>query len=378
MKLDLNEDQAFFQETTRRFVETETPITVVRELIKNPDGFDRTWWKAAAELGWTSFLIPEEYGGGTVSGDGAVDLSLVAEEVGRAIAPGPLLPVNVVAETIARSGSDSQRELLPAVLVGDVILAWCFNEPGGDWTGSGVSLSAKATAGGFVLNGKKTAVEAASQADHLLVTARTNAGLSQFLLPSDTPGISIEPQESLDLARRFAEVHFTDVEAGIATAVGKVDGAAADVERQRQVAMMIQVSEMAGVIARVFEFTLEWAFDRHSFGRPLASYQALKHRFADMKLWMEASHATADGAALAVARDDDASRAVSVAKAYVGDKAVEIIQDCVQLHGGLGVTWEHNIHLYLRRASVNRGLFGTPEQHREALAVAASMNGEQP
>ena len=134
MRLDLSDDQQFFQETVRRFIETETPLTTVRELADEPDGFDRAWWRAAAELGFTSFLIPEELGGGSVSGVGPMDLAIVAEELGRGVGPGPLLPTNVVAETIAASGSPDQQAGLAGVIAGDVVLAWCFQEPGGDWT----------------------------------------------------------------------------------------------------------------------------------------------------------------------------------------------------------------------------------------------------
>jgi len=373
MKLDLTDDQQLFQETVRRFVETEVPISMVRGLIGDADGFDRGWWREAAALGWTSLLVPEALGGGSISGTGPVDLAIVAEEIGRGVAPGPLLPVNVVAETIARSGSAEQQGGLEGVLAGETILAWCFNELGGNWTPEGVSLQATEAADGFTLNGVKTAVEAGGQADFLLVTATTGTDLTQFLIPADLPGVTITAQSSLDLARRFAEVRFENVGVDASAVVGTVGGAQADVERQCIVATMLQCAETAGAVARVFEFTVEYAFDRHSFGRPLASYQALKHRFADMKLWLEASHATADGAALAVAIDVDAARTTSVAKAYIGDKSVDIIQDCVQLHGGIGVTWEHDIHLYLRRATVNRGLFGTPNDHRERLAALVGI-----
>lgn len=373
MKLDLTDDQQLFQETVRRFVETEVPISMVRGLIGDADGFDRGWWREAAALGWTSLLVPEALGGGSISGTGPVDLAIVAEEIGRGVAPGPLLPVNVVAETIARSGSAEQQGGLEGVLAGETILAWCFNELGGNWTPEGVSLQATEAADGFTLNGVKTAVEAGGQADFLLVTATTGTDLTQFLIPADLPGVTITAQSSLDLARRFAEVRFENVGVDASAVVGTVGGAQADVERQCIVATMLQCAETTGAVARVFEFTVEYAFDRHSFGRPLASYQALKHRFADMKLWLEASHATADGAALAVAIDVDAARTTSVAKAYIGDKSVDIIQDCVQLHGGIGVTWEHDIHLYLRRATVNRGLFGTPNDHRERLAALVGI-----
>jgi len=374
MRLDLSDDQQFFQETVRRYVETEMPPSKVRELHDEPAGFESGWWQGGAELGWGSFLIPEELGGGSISGRGAVDLAIVAEELGRTVAPGALLPVNVVADTLVRVGSAEQQEaVLPGLISGDHLAAWCFHEPGGRWTAADVGLTAEPTDDGFSLSGTKTAVEAGSQAAHLLVTAVAPQGLTQFLVSAEAEGVVSSPQSSLDLSKRFAEVRFENVKVGPGDVVGALGGAADDVRRQLDVAMMLQCSESAGSIGRVFEFTTEYAFDRFSFGRPLASYQALKHRFADMKLWMEACYGTADGAAAAVADDDQSSRMVSVAKAYIGDRGPEIIQDCVQMHGGIGVTWEHDIHLYLRRVTLNSGLFGVADDHREQLAAAVGI-----
>jgi alkylation response protein AidB-like acyl-CoA dehydrogenase len=376
MRIDLSEEQALFQETVRRFVETETPVSRVREIGENPDGFDHDWWRQAAELGWTSLLVPEDLGGGSISDDGVADLAIVAEEVGRGVAPGPLLPVNVVAASVARSGStDQQTEILPGLLDGRLLGAWCYHEPSGGWWPEDVGLEAELVDGGFRLEGTKQAVEGAVQAHYLLVTARVDGALTQFLVPADSEGIRIVPQQSLDLVRRFGEVHFDGVDVGPDCLLGQVGGAIDDVRYQFHIALVLQAAEMAGASGRVFEFTLEYSFDRFSFGRPLASYQALKHRFADMKLWLETGYATTDQAAIGVSRGDDAARLASVAKSYVGDRSVEIIQDCVQMHGGIGVTWEHDIHLYLRRAAVDRELFGSPEDHLGYLGSIVDAEG---
>jgi alkylation response protein AidB-like acyl-CoA dehydrogenase len=376
MRIDLSEEQALFQETVRRFVETETPVSRVREIGENPDGFDHDWWRQAAELGWTSLLVPEDLGGGSISDDGVADLAIVAEEVGRGVAPGPLLPVNVVAASVARSGStDQQTEILPGLLDGRLLGAWCYHEPSGGWWPEDVGLEAELVDGGFRLEGTKQAVEGAVQAHYLLVTARVDGALTQFLVPADSEGIRIVPQQSLDLVRRFGEVHFDGVDVGPDCLLGQVGGAIDDVRYQFHIALLLQAAEMAGASGRVFEFTLEYSFDRFSFGRPLASYQALKHRFADMKLWLETGYATTDQAAIGVSRGDDAARLASVAKSYVGDRSVEIIQDCVQMHGGIGVTWEHDIHLYLRRAAVDRELFGSPEDHLGYLGSIVDAEG---
>jgi alkylation response protein AidB-like acyl-CoA dehydrogenase len=164
------------------------------------------------------------------------------------------------------------------------------------------------------------------------------------------------------------------VTVGAEAAVGAVGGAAAQIEQQLQVALVIQCAEVCGGLDRIFAATLQWAFDRYSFGRPLASYQALKHRFADMRTWLEACHATTQAAAAAVqAASPQAAQLVSVAKSFVAERALQILQDCVQLNGGIGVTWEHDLHLYLRRATSHRSMYGTPEDHRQRLADLAAL-----
>ncbi len=376
MELELSDDQEFFRQTTRKFLGAACPLTTVRALEHDPAGYDHDYWRRGAGLGWTSMLVPEELGGGSLSGHGLLDLVLVAEEMGRLVSPGPLLPANVVASAIAASGSDAQRaELLPGIVAGEHVAAWCFAEPGARWDAARVALTAEPRGDGFVLSGAKAPVEAGAQADHLLVTARAGAGLTQLLVPAGAPGVTITPMRSLDLVKRYAEVRFDGVVVPGSAVVGEIGGAADDVERQLQIALCLQLAETVGATDRVFEFTCEYAQDRYSFGRPLSSYQALKHRFADMKVWLEACHATATAADLAVQHADaNAAEVVSGAASYVGPHATEIIQDCVQMHGGIGVTWEHDIHLYLRRATVNRGMYGSPSEHRERIAVLVGMD----
>ena len=387
MNLTLSPEQSFFQETTRRFLEGEAPLTKVRELADEPAGFDRGWWRRGAELGWTAFLVPEDHGGGTLSGGGVSDLAIVAEEFGRLVSPGPLHPTNIVAAALAASGTpEHQAEVLPGIVSGDLVAAWCFHEPGRGWRPSDVELAARPDGDGFVLTGTKAMVEAAGEADWLLVTARPDGGdgLAQFLVEADAPGVTVTPMNGIDLVRRFAQVAFDDVAVAGAARVGAGD-ATDDVERQLLIGATLECAQMAGAADRVLEFTVQYAFDRYSFGRQLASYQALKHRFADMKLVLEATHATVDGAAQAVdgaagagngtsgAPATSAARLVSAAKVYAGDRVPELVQDCVQMHGGIGVTWEHDIHLYLRRVTLARALYGTPDDHRERLAAAAGL-----
>ena len=370
LDFDLTEEQQLFADTSRRFLADECDLSMVRKLAETDAGFTAEWWRRAAGLGWLSLLVEEDAGGLGLGGDGILYLGVVAEEMGRMVSPGPLLPCSLVAATLSRSGNGEQRsEALPALVSGEATAGWCFAEGGRDWSADSVAMPADRIAGGYRLHGDKWPVEAAAEARHLLVTARCEGQLTQFLVPADTAGITIEPLAGLDLVRRFARVRFDGVEVDEASLVGTPGGAAADVERQLQIGLAVTCAESAGAVARVFEFTLEWAFERYSFGRPLASYQALKHRFADMKTYLEGCHATASAALRAIAAGAaDSACLARVAKAFIGDFAPEIVQECVQMHGGIGVTWDHDIHLYLRRVTTNRALLGPPREHRAAIA----------
>ena len=373
MDLDLTPDQELLRDTTRKFLQTTIPLTAVRALAENPDGFDRGWWQRGAELGWTSLLVDERRGGGSVSEAGLRDLALVAEEMGAMVSPGPLLATNVVAQTLSREASEElASRVLPGLLSGQSVAAWCVAEPGLDITADGMTMRARRDGADFILDGVKGPVEAGGQADWFLVTATGHEGLSQFLVPSSAPGLRITPLNGLDLVRRHAEIGFDGVRVPSSAVVGVLGGAAQSLEAQLQTALVLQCAEMVGATDRVFDFTVQYAFDRSSFGRALASYQALKHRFADMKLWLESAHAIAVDATRAVQSGaPDAGEVARIAKAYVGERCPELIQDCIQMHGGIGVTWEHDLHLYLRRVVVDRQTYGDPMQHRDHLAILA-------
>jgi alkylation response protein AidB-like acyl-CoA dehydrogenase len=372
--LELTSDQELFRDTTRQFLQAEAPLTRVRKWADTPAGFDRVWWTRGAELGWTSLLVSEERGGGSISGGGLCDVTLVAEEMGALVSPGPLSPVNVIAETISRDGCDDQaRRFLPGLLSGDAIAAWCVAEPGRAVRAEDVGLIARPDAGDFVLVGTKSPVEAGAEADWFLVTARTPGGLTQFIVPADAPGIEVTRLHGLDLVRRYAKVRFHNVRVPRSAVVGELDAAVDAFERQLRTVLILQCAETVGAAERVFDFTVQYAFDRYSFGRALASYQALKHRFADMKMWLESAQAiTVDATRSVQAGADDAGEVARMAKAYVGERCPELIQDCVQMHGGIGVTWDHDIHLYLRRAVLHRETYGDPAEHRDQVASFAA------
>ena len=369
MEVTLTDDQQFFVDTTTRFLGTECPISEVRRLAETTDGYEDRYWRQGAELGWTSLLVPEQHGGGSISGHGVIDLTVVADAFGRHVAPGPLVPTNVVVAALAASGDDSQSELLGRIISGSAVAAWCGSEHA---VGSG-STKATSSGDGFTLTGSSSPVEAAMRAEVLLVTAATDGGLAQFVVPADTDGVTITPLEGLDPVRRFARVDFVDASVpGTARLRSPSATVADDVERQLQHALVMQSAIMVGAAHRTLDFTVEWAFDRYSFGRPLASYQELKHRFADMKMWLEASHALAAALAREVqAGDPGAAETASITKAYLGTHLAELMQDCVQMHGGIGLTTDHDLHLYLRRVTTERSLFGTPARHRQRIAAMA-------
>jgi len=368
VRLDLTSDQEFFQETTARFLEDQVPVETLRALRNDPVGFDPEYWRRGADLGWTSLLVSEAHGGGSISGDGLVDLSVIAHEFGRHASPGPLLTTNVVADALDRAG-DAHAAVLADLVSGAAIASWCFGEPEPNDGFGAVRFEICADGAEVVLRGVKRPVESAAHAAVLLVTGRTDAGLAQVLVPTDAPGVSIAPMETVDLTRRFDVVTFDDVRVPLDAVVGDLGQAAEQVERQVQIAAALASAESVGAMQTAFDMTVEWAFERYSFGRPLASYQEIKHRFADMKSWLEASHGITDAAIAAIAgAAPDAAELASAAKAYTGHFGAELVQDCVQLHGGIGVTFDHDLHLFLRRVTLNRVLHGTPADHRARLA----------
>jgi alkylation response protein AidB-like acyl-CoA dehydrogenase len=365
MLLNLSEDQQFFRETTDRFLTEQAPPDTLRELRQDPAGFDSPYWRLGAELGWTSLLVSEEYGGGSISDSGLMDASLIAYEFGRHAAPGPFGVVNVVAASL--SDHDMAPEVLAGLLSGQSIATWCAPPFGQERWQPTVEITR--TGSDLVLRGEAQVVESAGQADQLLVTCTDQGGVTQVLVPATTAGVSTTPMQTVDLTRRFGIVTFDSVIVPETAIVGTAGDATGDVHRQFERWIVLLNAESVGAMQAAFDMTVEWAFDRYSFGRPLASYQALKHRFADMLMWLESSNATSDAACAAVALGDpDAATLVSAAKAYIGEYGAELVQDCTQMHGGIGVTFEHDLHLFLRRVTVNRALAGTPPEHLQRIA----------
>jgi alkylation response protein AidB-like acyl-CoA dehydrogenase len=364
----LSEEQLTLKETTRRFLERHAPVAALRESQSSSRSFSPEYWATASQLGWTSILVPEQLGG--VGGETPlVDLAVIAEEVGHAVAPGPLLPCSVVVDALVQSGSSEQIDtFLPRLIDGSHTAAWAYAEHADYWNVRDFATIATSKGTGWILNGTKTSVEGADVADVLLVTAITDDGPAQFLVPRHTDGVQVSEVPCLDVSRHFADINFNNVHLDADLHLRADPQSEAQIERQRVLATTLIVADLTGLVDAMFSTTIEYLRDRYAFGRPLASFQALKHRIADHKLALERMFSVSSALARANCfQSEETIQLASVAKAYVGDAAMEVLSDCGQLFGGIAMTWEHDYHFYLRRATVNRVLYGSPVQHREHL-----------
>jgi len=372
-------DQQLFEQVTAGFLDKHYPLGHGRELAGQESAFEPGRWREAAALGWTTLLVPEEAGGGSISGNGLADLLIVASAFGQRAAPGPLSGTNIVAATLGRWGSPQQRQgPLAELLAGDAAGAWAHATADGPFGHDRHLLAAAPSGDGkVVLTGTAGIVEGAADAKYLLVAAsgaEGGAARTHYLVPMDAAGVRVEPRQSLDLARRLADVWLRDVALPASARVGEPGAASADDGWLSDVLAALLLGEIAGAVNQAFAITQRWVADRYSFGRPLSSYQEVKHRMADMRTDAEAIEAVAARAARAVGTGAaDARSWVYAGLAFAGQRAPELVQDCIQLHGGIGVTYEHDLHLLLRRVAMDTRLYGTPggfAQRLGALVVA--------
>jgi alkylation response protein AidB-like acyl-CoA dehydrogenase len=369
--LELSDDQELFRETTERFIDARCPLARVRELADTPVAHDPALLGEAGELGWFALFVPEEHGGGTVSGSAVRDAVIVAEERGRFVQPGPFVATNVVAFALAREGSAEQQSAhLPTLAAGERTASWAFT--GRDGVPEVGAVRATASGDGYVLDGLASLVPEGPTADCFLVSAADGPGgadgVSQFVVDASAPGVTVTPLTGLDLTRRFADVRFDQVSVPSSAVLGAPGSGQASIDAQLDVAVALTIAESIGAMRQLAEITVEYAKARIAFGRPIGSFQALKHILADISFWAEVSTAAAGAAAEAVAdARPTASEIVSIAKAYAGDAGTQLAQQCLQVHGGIGFTWEHDLHFYLRRLAADRVLYGDPDWHRERI-----------
>lgn len=375
MDLDLTDEQRLLRETTDRFIASACPVERVRELADGSGRVNGGYWRQGAQLGWFSLLASESSGGGSLSDNGLFDAAIVAQARGGALQPGPFVGTNVVVTALTMAACpDQQARVLAPLLAGDGSASWAAaGEIGGGWDpGSGVRLEDRR--GGYVLTGAKTLVQDADTCGWLLVTVADDEGLTQVLVGTDSPGIHIERLDGLDVTRTFCEVRFDQVVVEPEMIVGRPGEAGEVVNRQLQVACVLTVAESTGAMERDLAAAVQYAQDRIAFGRPIGSFQAVKHLLADASLWLEMSKAMAGAAAWAVGRASaDAAEVASMAKAFVGDAGIDLAESCFQVFGGIGFTWDHDQHLYLRRLTTDAFLYGDPTWHRERLCQLAGV-----
>jgi alkylation response protein AidB-like acyl-CoA dehydrogenase len=366
-----SDEQEQLRDAVRRFLEAKSPSTEVRRLMETTEGYDpAVWSQMANELGLQSIHIPEEYGG---QGFTFVELAIVLEEMGRVLLCAPYFSsIVLAADAIMNAGTDAQKkELLPGIASGETIAALAFTEPNGRWDASGIEMVAQGSSDSYTLDGTKMFVIDGHIAGLVVVAARTAGtsgedGISLFAVDGDASGLTRTQLSTMDQTRKQAKLEFDGVPARPIGATGSAWPAFSKTLDQAAVGL---ANEMVGGAQKVLEMSVEYAKVRVQFGRPIGSFQAIKHKCADMLLEVESGKSAAYYAAWAAAEDnEELPVAASLAKAYCSDAYFHAAAENIQIHGGIGFTWEHDAHLYFKRAKSSELLFGDPSYHRELLA----------
>jgi alkylation response protein AidB-like acyl-CoA dehydrogenase len=369
--LEFTAEQDELRDGVRAMLGRECPISLVREVVEK-GATPEALWSQMIELGWPALTVPEGAGG---LGMGAVELAVVVEELGRVLAPGPYLPtVTQFVPVVAEAGSPEQRErFLSGVAAGELTGTLALVEESGSVDVGRVAATATPDGAGFVLHGTKETVVDAPTADEIAVIARapdTNGddGVGAFVV--SRADVRVEPIEPLDASRPLARVVLDGARVDGDRALGEPGAATAvAVRRAVEVATTALAVETVGAAQAIFDITLAYAKQREQFGSPIGSFQAIKHKFADMFVALERARATSYFAALTIAEDDDRrALATSTAKAAAGDCAALLAKEGIQIHGGIGYTWEHDLHLYLRRATADEDTLGTTSWHLDRIA----------
>jgi len=377
MDFGFSQEQDLLRQTARSFLEKECPSTFVRRMMDEPAGTTDEFWAKLAELGWLGLIYPEAEGG---SGLGLVDLAVVLEEMGRVVMPGPYFSTVLLGGlAILLAGSEAQRQAwLPKLAAGEARATLAFLEADPRWDAAGVRLAAKPRkGGGYVLSGTKLFVPDGGDADLLIVAARTGrpgkddpeGGLSLFLVPADARGVARTTLPTMDQTRKLAEVTLSRVEVGPDAVLGSAGAGWPTLARLLDRAAVALCAEMCGGAQKVLDMCTEYARVRIAFGKPIGAYQAVKHKCADMLVAVENAKSITYYAAWAQDQNaPDAALAASMAKAYVSDAFRRVAGDGIQIHGGIGFTWEHDLHLYFKRAKGSEVTFGDATYHRERVA----------
>ncbi len=361
MYFDLTDEQQAIKSTAREFLAARYKSERIRELAESEHGFEQSDWEEMAELGWPGLALPEEWGG---QGLGVVDLAVLFEEMGYALAPSPLLSTTVAGLALATNGTDEQRERwLRPIASGEARGTVALFDAGTPARIGDFAMEAKADGDGVVLDGEKVLVMDAASADFFLVAT---ADGRRHLVERGADGVGVSAEKSIDLTRRLYSVRFDGVRVG---PEATIDGGQEEYLPVLWRACVAIAAESTGVAQRTMEMAVEYAKDRHQFGRPIGAYQAVSHRCAQMLLETENSRSAVYGAAWAAdAEPESLPLAASMAKAYASDAGWRVPDASIQVHGGIGFTWEHDLHFFLKRGKANAATFGDVRWHRERVA----------
>ena len=372
MDFGLSEEQEMLQQSAREFLSQECPPTFVRAMYSEPDGFSRELHRKMAEQGWTGLLIPETYGG---LGLGMLDMALLLEEMGRAVVPGPFLfsAVLVTLALIQGGTSAQKKDWLSRLASGEALGTLALLEADDRIDAEGIQLHAKKTGDGYTFSGTKMFVPFAAVADLLLTAVRTTGkaedGITLLLVARDTPGVKITPLDIFDQTRRVYEVTFKNVTVPATAVVGGADSGWKVLARVIDAAGIALAADSLGGAQKSLEMAVDYTKVRTQFNRPIASFQALKHMAAEMVSEIEPARALLWYAAHAFdTLPREVSRATSLAKSHLSEIYTRTTNRAVQMHGGIGFTWEHDMHFWFKRAKWNEFAFGDPAYHRERLA----------
>ncbi len=366
MNFAFTEEQEELRNIVRSFMEAKSSEASVREQMETDDGYDPAVWSQMAEqMGLQGLHIPEAYGG---SGFGYVELGIVLEEMGRGLLCAPFFSsVVLAANTLLQSGDEAAKQAhLPGIASGETIATLAFTEPSGKWDEAGITMQATASGDGHTLSGTKSFVLDGSTASLIIVAARTAAGVSLFAVDGGAAGLTRTVLSTMDQTRKQAKLDFDNTPA---TLIGE-DGKGWDVlSTVLDLAAVGLAAEQVGGAQFVLEMAVQYAKDRVQFGRPIGSFQAIKHKCADMLLEVESAKSAAYyGLWCASEMNDELPSVASLSKAYCSEAYFHATAENIQIHGGIGFTWEHPAHLYFKRAKSSELLFGDPTYHREQLA----------
>jgi alkylation response protein AidB-like acyl-CoA dehydrogenase len=371
MNFALSDEQEELRRTVRDFLDKKSPEGEVRRLMDTTDGYDPAVWAQMGEqLGLQGLAIPEALGG---SGYGFVELAVVLEEMGRRLLCAPYFSTVVLAASaLLLSGDDAaQKEHLPGIATGATVATLACTEEGGRWDEAGVNATATPVDGGWVVSGVKTHVLDGHVADLLLVSARTAAGVSLFAVRGDAAGLTRTPLTTLDQTRKQARIELVDTPAAL---VGVDGGGWAVVEQVVERAAVGLAAEQVGGAQRAMEMAVDYAKERVQFGRPIGSFQAIKHKCANLLVEVESARSAAMYASWCAAEGNaELTRAAAMAKSYCSEAYSHAAGENIQIHGGIGFTWEHPAHLYFKRATTSEVLFGGPAHWREVFAAQSGF-----